>query len=71
MCVGSEVEEIGLCQLRLSEGVCTELQLFGLVGRMCSCSVWCVCQTGEVSKCSNSHVNDKKSKRSNSMCDLE
>ena len=59
-----------MCQLRLSEGVCTELQLLGLVGRMCGCTVWCVCQTGEVSKYRSSHVNDTKSKRSTNTCDL-
>ena len=32
-----------MCQLRVSEGVVSELQLLGLVGRMCSCTLCCVC----------------------------
>ena len=32
-----------MCQLRVSEGVVSELQLLGLVGRMCFCTLCCVC----------------------------
>lgn len=35
------LKEIGMCQLRIAEGMATLIQLLGLVGRLCECYFVC------------------------------
>lgn len=35
------LKEIGMCQLRIAEGIATLIQLLGLVGKLCVCSIVC------------------------------